>query len=130
MRIYFLLVSIALCIAAMCGAALSWDGSYYLYKPLDTQSPFVLHSRPINVALQWPVLVASHITSDIRVLNAVFGLMHASVPLIALAASWWIVRNRAPGLFVWAALGICLGTLPGVFQLTSDAIDVVQLFWT
>jgi hypothetical protein len=129
MRIYFLLVSIALCIAAMCGAALSWDGSYYLYKTLDTQSPFVLHSRLINVALQWPVLVASHFTSDIRVLNAVFGLLHASVPLIALAASWWIVRERAPGLFVWAALGICLGTLPGLFQLTSDAIDVVELFW-
>jgi hypothetical protein len=64
-----------------------------------------------------------------RVLSTVFGLMHAAVPLIALAASWWIVRDRAPGLFVWAALGICLGTLPGVIQLTSDAIDVVQLFW-
>lgn len=129
MRLYFSLTAVALIVAALCGAALSWDGSYYLFKTLDDQVPLAPHGRVTDTLLQAPVVLVSHYVGDMAVLRAVFGLIYAAIPLVTLAASWWIVRKRAPILFVWAALGIEVGTLPGQLSLTSEGIQVIQLFW-
>jgi hypothetical protein len=129
MRTYFGLTAIALVIAALCGAALSWDGSVYLFQVLDKQAPFVPHNRLINVPLHLPVLLASRLTSDLGLLRPIFGLSYVAVPLVALALCWWVVRERGRALFAWAALGIGLGTLPGQFIFVSEANIAVHLFW-
>ncbi len=129
MRLYFALTTTALVIAALCGAPLAWDGSYYLLKALDAQAPFTPHHRLINVLLQGPALLVSRYTDNMAVLRVLFELGYVAIPLSALAASWWIVRRRAPDLFAWAALGIGLGALPGQFNMNSEAIAAVQLFW-
>ena len=128
-RAYAGLVVLALCFAALCGAALSWDGSGYLFETLDKQVPFTTHLRLISVPLQLPVLLASRITDNPTILQTFFGLPYVAIPLLALSASWWIVRDRAPWLFVWPVLGIGLGTLAGQFNFTSEAIIALQLFW-
>jgi hypothetical protein len=129
MRLYFGLISVALGYTAVSGGALSWDGSYVLFKMLDTQSPFVAHNRVVNVPLHWIVLLVNRYTSDVSILQMVFGLVYAVIPLGALALSWWIVRHEAPSLFIWAALGVGVGTLPGQFCLICEAMTAVSLFW-
>ncbi len=129
MKLFFVLVSLALIVGAVAGGALLWDGSYYLYKALDTNVPYVPHGRLINIPLQWPVILISHFVTDINVLKLIFGLVYALVPLSSLLLSWWIVKDEKPELFVWCALGIGFGTLMLQLSFIAEAIIVIQLFW-
>jgi hypothetical protein len=129
MRLYFGLTTAAVVFAGISGAPLSWDGGYYLFKILDTQASFVQYNRLSVVPLHSAVLLANRLTSDLTVLQAVFGLLYSAVPLLALAISWWIVRGESRPLFIWAALGIGVGTLPGQFYFTTEGIPALQLFW-
>jgi len=128
-KTYFGLIGIGLLAAVLAGGQLLWDGSYYLYKALDTQTPFVQNHRYIVVALQAPFLAAYHLTHDIAALNLVFGLTYALVPLLSLAVCWLIVRRTAPALFVWAALGFGFGTLMLQLLFIAEAVIAVQLMW-
>jgi hypothetical protein len=129
MRLYFGLTIVALGFAGISGAPLSWDGSYILFKILDLQSSIPAHDRFINIPLHWVVLFVSHFTNDLSILQMVFGLVYAAIPLMVLVMSWWVVRGHAETLFIWAALGIGLGTLPGQFCFICEAILAVLLFW-
>jgi hypothetical protein len=113
MRLYFGLIIAALGFAAVSGATMSWDVSYILFKILDLQSPFLPHGRLVNIPLHWIVLLVNRFTSDLSVLQTVFGLVYAAIPFMALALSWWVVRGYAEPLFIWVALGVGFGTLPG-----------------
>jgi hypothetical protein len=126
---YFLLAAVGLVVAALSGAALTWDGSLYLFQLLDDQRPFAPHYRFINYVMQTPVLVLSAVTGDLTVLRTAFGLVYAAVPFLALVTSWWVVRRTAPTLFVWAALGIGFGMLPGQFAFIAEAMLAVLFFW-
>jgi hypothetical protein len=128
-RIYFALIGAALGFATVSGAAMAWDGSYILFKILDLQSPIPAHNRFVNIPFHWTVLLASRLTSDLTILQMVFGFIYALIPFVALALSWWIVRDQAEVLFIWAALGIGLGTLPGQFCFICEATYVIFLFW-
>lgn len=129
MRPFFGLIALAMLVAAKAGAGLSWDGSAYLFAVLDTQRTFSPNSRFINVPLQLPVLLLNLLTSNTSALGTIFGLSYALVPLLALVASWFVVRERADTLFIWSALGIGLGLLPGQFLLVSEANMALQLGW-
>lgn len=126
---FFGAVIAALAVTSLAGAALSWDGSYYLFKMEDTQAPFVDHNRWVWVLLQLPTVLANHLSDNLWFLQTVFGLSYALVPLAALAISWWFVRRSAPQLFTWAAFGIGLGTLPTQVAFVSDATMALQLSW-
>jgi len=129
MRLYFGLISIALVVAALSGAALSWDGCYYLFKVLDSGQPFIPPNRYLGYVLQLSTLAVRVLTDDLTILQTVFGLTYAVVPLLALAACWWVVRRDAPALFIWPALSIGVGLLPGIFFLTAGGVQAVALFW-
>jgi MFS family permease len=72
--------------------------------------------------------MASHFTSNLRILALIFSLCYAAVPMIGLAVSYLICRPRRE-LFIWPALAIGLGTLPGIFAFNYEAIIVASLFW-
>ncbi len=129
MRLYFALMIAAFVLAAISGAALAWDGSYHFVKALDTRQTFIPHSRLITYPMHTLTIFVSQYVENFSILRAVFGLAYAVVPLGSLALCWWIVRRKAPSLFVWSALGIGLGTLPGQFALMVEATLAVQLFW-
>ena len=57
-RAFFLLATLGLVLAALCGAALSWDGSIYLFELLDKQRPYVSQGRLITWPLHLPVVLA------------------------------------------------------------------------
>jgi len=126
---FFGLVAVGLVFAVVSDVALSWDGAGYLFEILDQRVPFLSHYRLINIVIHAPILLAAAMTGDVAVLRKVFGAVYALIPLVALGASWWVTQRRAPHLFIWSALGICLVTLPGQLLFVFEAITVVQLFW-
>ncbi len=128
MRPLFALSLLASAVSAWNGAPLAWDGAYFLFKILDLRQPFAPPNRPIHEILQAPVLVAIGRTDDLAVLRAVFAASYTLVPVLGLAASWWVVRSR-PGLFVWPALSIALFALPGQLFYVSEGPIAVALFW-
>lgn len=123
------LIAGGLVLAGISGAGLSWDGSYMLFRILDSQAPFVAHNRWIVIPFHWLVLLSRRLTSNVTVLGILFGLVYVFIPILALAASWWVVRKSERSMFVWPVLGIGLGTLPGQFMLTTESTMAVQLFW-
>jgi hypothetical protein len=116
-------------IGALSGLATNWDGAYYAFKALDAQSPYVPHGRVVNVLLQAPVILAAGLTDRLGVLRLIFGLTYLAVPVVALAASWVVVRHRRPELFVWPVLCVCMGTLAGQMNPSSEALQAAQLAW-
>src|SRR5512145_3130368 len=122
-------ICVGLLVASFCGAALVWDGSAYLFHILDTGTPFVPQSRYINVPLHGIVLFAGNFTRDIAILQVIFSLVYAAIPLLSLIASWWIVRDQVRHLFIWAALGILLGLLPGQFVFIAEEFIAIELIW-
>ena len=129
MRLYFGLIATACVFAALCGTALTYDGSWYLYKLLDMQSPFVPWHRYMNFVLHWPVVIVSYVTSDLRILVIAFSLIYTSLPFLALTASWWIVRRTHRQLFVWVAAGLGLATLPGQIFSVGEPMVALPMFW-
>lgn len=115
--------------AAICGAPLSWDGSYVLFRMLDSGAPVLHYNRLTSAPLHGIVLLIARVTSDVAVLRVVFGLVYAAIPLAALGLSWWVLKDGARSLFIWPAMGIALGTLPGQFYFISDAMIAMQLSW-
>ena len=129
MRRFFALVGGALTLVVLCGTAFTYDGGYYLYRLLADQMLFVPNRRTIHGILELPTLIASTITTDHRVFYVTFGLCYISIIVIALAASWRIVRKEKPSLFLWAAFGILIAPLPGQVAFISEIIMLMQLAW-
>ncbi len=131
MRLYYGLISAALVVETLTGVGLAWDGSYTLFSILDTQSPQVSYGRITQLPLHWIVVRVSQVTGDLTVLRTTFISVYAAITLLALAAAWWIVRSRegTEPLFVWAAIGIGLGTLPGQVCAVCQSMLSVQLFY-
>lgn len=131
MRSYFALIGLGLIVTAVAGVGLAWDGGYALFNILDTQSPNVAYGRYTQLPLHWIVIQASHLSANLPFLRITFGIVYASLTFLALVASWWIVRDReySSPLFLWAALGIGLGTLPGQVCAVCQSIVSVQLFY-
>jgi hypothetical protein len=48
---------------------------------------------------------------------------------MALALSRWVVCGYAELLFIWVALGVGFGTLPGQLYFVSEALFAILLFW-
>ncbi len=129
MRLFFALITLGLLIIILSGVGLAWDGSYQLFGALDYQAAAVAFGRWSEAVIFAIVVLTSHITDNIPLLEIEYAALRVIFPLFSLAASWWLVRNRAPGLFVWAALGIGLATLPAQACLVCQSVTVLQLFW-
>ena len=116
-------------VAIICGAALAWDSGGIFFQMLDMQAPVTPNQRWLNAIVQAPALLASNFSDNLGLLGFVFGVTWALLPLGALAASWLIVRCRAPELFLWPVLTIGLGLLPGIFYLGTEANIALMLAW-
>src|SRR5579872_4730925 len=101
--LFLALVVLALGFAAVVGAPLSFDGAFFLFRVLDKHQFAADHGRLINIALQMPVLVATHYTESLVALRALFSIAYVAVPFIGLAVSWMVCKARRPSLFIWPA---------------------------
>ncbi|HVN27165.1 MAG TPA: hypothetical protein VMT64_01690, partial [Candidatus Binataceae bacterium] len=127
--LFFAAIAIALIVAAVLRAPLSWDGSFYFFQMLDRQWWFIAQPhRWINYALQAPTLLAMRFTLNFPILILIFSLSYASPAIIGVALSWLVCRKR-PELFIWPAIGIGIVTLPGILNFNSEATMTAPLFW-
>lgn len=124
----FGLAAVGVLASSISQLALTWDGSYILLNVLWTQAPFAPHERWTNIIVQAPVVVLSKWIGDPTTLGILFSACYAVIPLISLAASWYVVRNESR-LFIWPAVGIGLVSLPGQAFFVSEAMFSAQLFW-
>ena len=120
--------TLSVIVAAVLGLASSWDGATYLWTTLDRQIPFTPNLRFINVGLQVPLLLASRFTADSWLLETVFGLSYAAVPLIVLAGSIWAIGWNSR-LLVWPAMSIGFAAVMATSNATSEATMAALLFW-
>ena len=119
----------SLALAAVCDAALYADGSFVFFNLIDLNYPFAPEGRLINEILHGPVVLMAAWTDALLPPRLVFNLVYCCLPFCALALAWWVVRRRDPSLFLWAALGIGIGTLPGQMLFVSEQTLVAQFFW-
>jgi hypothetical protein len=127
--LFFAMIAGALALATLFGAGFAWDGSYVFFELLDKHAPFVNNRRWSNFLLQLPAAAISHLTDNIPTLSLFYSVPYIFIPLVALVASWLVVRRSQPHLFVWPVLGIGLATLPGQLCFVCDSIIAVHLFW-
>ncbi len=129
MRFFFIVLAAGLLATAVVGAAVSYDGSYLLYRMLEGRWFWIEHGRMTHALAQMAPLIASQFTHNLPVLAFLLTAGYVWIPFLAVAASWWIVKDRDPQLFVWGAMGAVLVALPGLFCLVSDSMLVEQLAW-
>jgi hypothetical protein len=115
--------------ACWCRSPLIWDGAYQFNATLIMQRPYFYLTRFHTFFLWWPTVWASRFTSNVTVLQTVYGLPFLLVPAFSVLASWWMVRKHAPHLIIWAIFGVAAGTLPGQIFVINDSIFQQNLFW-
>ena len=126
--ILFGAVLLALSIAAGLRAPLAYDGSYFLFRVLDSRQLMVPHGRIVYIPIQLAALIAAHFSDSVQVIGLIFSGVTASVPALGLLVSWLVCRRR-PSLFLWPAIAICIIKLPGLMFFTSQQRLAVTLMW-
>lgn len=131
MRLFLIIVACALGISAAVTLPLAWDGSGILFHILDLQMAVVVLNRSSMFLPHWIVLQASRLTDNLSLLAIGFSTVYALFTFIALAFCWGLVRksSQARPLFMWAALGIGIVSLPAQASIMAQAVIAVQLFW-
>ena len=115
--------------ACWCWAPLIWDGAYQFNATLILQWPYFYLTRFHTYLLWWPTVWASRHTTNMLLLQSLYGLPFLLAPLVAVAGSWWMVRKPAPHLILWVLFGVAAGTLPGQIFVINDSIFQLHLFW-
>jgi hypothetical protein len=115
--------------ACWCHAPLIWDGAYQFNTTLIMQRPYYYLTRFHSFFLWWPTVWASRATSNVTLLQTIYGLPFLLGPFLGVTLSWWVVRRHAPHLLLWAIFGTCAGALPGQIFVINDSILTLHLFW-
>src|SRR5580698_8308894 len=84
--------------ACWCKAPLIWDGAYQFNWTLINQRPYHYLTRFHTLLLWWPTVWASHFTTNVGILQTVYGLPFLLAPLVGLTFSWWLVHQAKPHL--------------------------------
>jgi hypothetical protein len=112
-----------------CDTPMIWDGSYQFCFSLIKQKPYFYLTRFHSYVLWLPVVYLSHFTDNLTILKLAYGLPFTLAPAFSIWASWWIARDRAPRLILWAIFGVAASPLPGQIFIINDSIFQQHMFW-
>lgn len=126
--------------AAVTESPLAWDGSHYLFRLINEGSVFVPFHRYTAAAWQAPAMLTWWATGSLAACRFVYCATLAAVPLLAFAASFWMLRERtesSPGeatasrddLLPWVAVGVTFPTLPAQIFFVGESVQALQLCW-
>ena len=130
MKFFFAVVAIGLIVGAIVGGATLWDGSYYLYKALDTSQPYAPHGRFIVGTLIFQDMCVVPMVLVVPLLrpgSALGGVTTAVALAIGKAALVvvgtitvarfvvpsvlrWVDASRSREVLLLAILALCIGT--------------------
>jgi hypothetical protein len=111
------------------GTPMIWDGAYQFALTLIWRSPYHYESRFHSYLVWLPVVWAQRVTHSEWVLEFIYGLPFCLAPVVGLLVSWWMVKDHAPGLIIWAIFGVAAASLPGQIFIINDSIFQQHLFW-
>ena len=112
-----------------CDTPMIWDGAYQFCFSLIQQKPYFYLTRFHSYILWTPMIWLGQVSSNLTALKMAYGLPFTLAPAFSVAASWWIVRRRAPHLILWAIFGAAAGPLPGQIFIINDSIFQQHMFW-
>jgi hypothetical protein len=112
-----------------CGTPLIWDGAYQFAITVIQRWPYYYNDRFHSFIVWLPVVWAERVTRNHNVLEFIYGLPFCMAPVVGLLVSWWVVREYAPGLIIWAIFGVAAAALPGQIFIINDSIFQQHLFW-
>ena len=115
--------------ACVCDAPMIWDGAYQFAFSLIKQRPYFYLTRFHSYVLWLPMVWLSHFTDNLTVLKFAYGLPFTLASAFSVLASWWVVKERAPHLILWAIFGAAAGPLPGQIFIINDSIFQQHVFW-
>jgi len=115
--------------ACICDAPMIWDGAYQFSFSLIKQRPYFYLTRFHSYVLWLPMVWLSHFTDNLTLLKFAYGLPFTLAPAFSVLASWWVVKDRAPHLILWAIFGAAAGPLPGQIFIINDSIFQQHVFW-
>ena len=109
--------------------ALIWDGGAQFCYTLFHGRGYAYGARFFSAILWQPVIWAAHLTSDLAILRALYGLPLCLAPAVSAALSWWMVARSRPALFPWALMGICAASLPVQVFIINESVFQLNVFW-
>lgn len=109
--------------------ALTWDGSYFLLKALETHSVAVSNHRFGIVLFHIPALCALRLWGSTQPVMAAFCMAYALVPFTSVCLAWLSVRRSAPHLLLWPLIAIGLLSIPAQPCVLSENMIACQLAW-
>src|SRR5580658_6991312 len=80
--------------ACWCRAPLIWDGAYQFNATLIMPRPYFYLTRFHTFFLWYPTVWASGFTSNVDLLQTIYGLPFLLAPVVALLLSWWMVGKH------------------------------------
>lgn len=116
-------------LACLWDLALIWDGGAHFCYTLFHGSGYGYAARFFTAILWRPVIWAAHLTDNLAILRALFGLPLCLAPAVSAALSWWMVARSRPALFPWALLGICAASVPVQVFVVNESIFQLNVFW-
>ncbi|HVW27236.1 MAG TPA: hypothetical protein VHC69_17840 [Polyangiaceae bacterium] len=116
-------------VGTWCGAALTWDGASLLFAFLDVQDVSVPHARLSVALLEYPTLLLSHFTTNVRALELVYGATYTLIPVVCVLASWRLLRSEHPRLIAWQFVWLCFGALPGQLFFVTESLIAAHVAW-
>ena len=123
----FLAVALVWLYVAFCGAGTIWDGAAAIYTVVDTGKLVLPHGRITHGLFSLPLVWASSRSRNIPLLEAVYALSWALIPLAALAATFFLLRRRSAESRIVAALIILSIPLPGQIMMFAEVHHLAQL---
>jgi hypothetical protein len=123
------ILAIAGVFTCWCDTPMIWDGAYQFCFSLIQQKPYFYLTRFHSFVLWTPMVLLSHVTTNLRVLKMAYGLPFTLAPAASVLMSWWVVRRRAPHLILWAIFGAAAAPLPGQIFIINDSIFQQHMFW-
>jgi hypothetical protein len=121
------LIGAAAVVVGLVGAPLYGDGGWYFFRIALTGEPLIPNQRVSAAIAQVPVLITWRFSDDVLVLRHAFSLGYALLPWVGLAIGWWLVRRRAPWLWVYPVLGLLALQLN--FSGVSELVLTLHLCW-
>jgi hypothetical protein len=112
-----------------CDTPMIWDGAYQFCSSLIRQKPYYYLTRFHSYILWTPMVMLSHVTTNLAILKMAYGLPFTLAPAASVLFSWFVVRKRAPQLILWAIFGAAAAPLPGQIFIINDSIFQQHMFW-
>jgi hypothetical protein len=127
--IVFVAMFVAFVATACARLPLLYDGSHYLVRILEYNSPCTPYLRYSLAAFHYPVLLAAKLTGQLAPAISLFSVLFSCGPILAITLSWFLIRASKPGLIVWPMISVGLMSIFAQSFRMGECLFACELAW-